>query len=500
MARHVVMLHGWSATSKSMGELAAFVASLGRKTHDVHLGDYLSMQDDVRVEDAAKRMQAVLKDLLAAGTLKAPFDLIVHSTGALVARRWLVRFFPDGDAPVRNLVMLAPANFGSKLAKLGRSMAARVYKTLFGDAKGFETGTEMLHALELASPFQWDLAQADLLAPPGAAAASSVYSETGVRPFVIAGVQPLSDMPHFASEPGSDSTVRVASANLDALGFTIDFTGPPSRVGEPLITRWPSRHGMSFPFAAVADRDHLSILYPMNGESGAVRKKRESAAVQGSPMRGQLAALIKQALETETPAQYRAAADLWRQVSELTAGLAINDPGRVALFGRDEPGAVWFHQYYTVIVRARDDHGGPVGDYFVSFVSRPSGGPQLAANARWTLEDDAFHQKVLRHVHANTRRPDLRCFHIDRNALFEDFYPRIRGDRPEALYAMFTAETRGDKVAFFTKDQKEGRGLVKLHDQANPEERRLERWKTHLVDVIIPRVPDDDVFAAAPFG
>ncbi len=66
--------------------------------------------------------------------------------------------------------MLAPANFGSALAHKGRSMLGRVFK---GWKTGFETGEEMLYALELASPFQWDLAQADLFVPEGKTPQSS---------------------------------------------------------------------------------------------------------------------------------------------------------------------------------------------------------------------------------------------------------------------------------------------------------------------------------------
>jgi hypothetical protein len=488
MARPVVLLHGWSATSESMAELAGFVRGEGRQPVPIHLGDYVSMQNDVRVDDAAKRMHAVVLSRIGSGALAAPFDLIVHSTGALVARRWLSRFFPRGEAPVRSFVMLAPANFGSRLATLGRSMLTRVFKTLVGDAKGFETGAEMLHALELASAFQWDLAAADVLAPPGVAAPPSVYSAAGVRPFVIVGALQPPGTPSFASEPGSDGVVRIAGANLNAQAVTVDFTdGAP----EPRITPWSVRSSLEFPFAVVPDRDHLSIVHPLNG-AGA-RKARGSASSDPA-VRDQLASLIGEALAVDSPSAYAAVGARWRAISETTAALAFDEAERRRLLGRRDPGAAAFHHHYMLVTRVRDDHGAPVEDYFVSFTSAAKNAP-VAAGSRWRAEEDAFHDKALRHVHVNVRRRELRCFHIDRNALFEDFYPAIGLRRVKALHALVTAEASGDKIAYFAKDQRAGSGLIKLHDEGDePGKRWLKRWTPHLLDIVAPRVPDDDVF------
>jgi hypothetical protein len=494
MARPVVLLHGWSATSRSMAELAAFVRGVGREAVPIRLGDYLSMRDDVRVEDAAKRMHAVVMARVASGELAAPFDLIVHSAGALVARRWLARYFPKGDAPVSSFVMLAPANFGSRLATLGRSMAARVCKTVFGDAKGFETGSEMLHALELASSFQWELAVTDLLAPPHSLRRTSVYGADGVRPFVVTGVQPLPDSPSFVSEPGSDGVVRVAAANLNAVGATIDFARGPSGPAEPVVTPWRARHGLEIPFAVVPDRDHLSILHPMNGASGTMKKKRQSASSDPT-VRGQLASLLREALDVDSPAAYAALATRWRLVSEATAALALDEAERRRQFGRRDPGADYFHQHYMLVTRVRDDHGAPVEDYFVSFMSAAREPAAVAPDAAWRADEAAFHGKALRHVHANRRRGELRCLHIDRNALFEAFYPAVSPRRVKALHALITAEAAGDKVGYFAKDQRSGRGLVKLHEEeADPAKRWLKRSTPHLLDIIAPRLPDDDVF------
>jgi len=168
------------------------------------------MDDDVRVEDVGKRMESVIRAAIAANQLTVPFDLIVHSTGGLVAREWLSRFYPDGgNAPVKRVIMLAPANFGSRLASLGKSMIGRVI--------------------------------------------------VGSRPYA-------SELRQIVNENGSDGTVRCAAANLNAVGMTVDFSVD---ANNPEVRPWSWRSGQAqFPFAVLPDRDHSSIHEPLEA-SGA---------------------------------------------------------------------------------------------------------------------------------------------------------------------------------------------------------------------------------------
>ncbi len=160
----VVILHGWSDTSDSFAPLANFLEDRDFRVLDLFLADYLSMDDDVSIEDAAKAMQSAVEARIASAELKPPFDLIVHSTGGLVARTWLAAYcagMKPAQMPVQRLVMIAPANFGSALADVGQTILGRVVK---GWDHGFHTGKLMLDGLALGSPFQWDLAARDLFA------------------------------------------------------------------------------------------------------------------------------------------------------------------------------------------------------------------------------------------------------------------------------------------------------------------------------------------------
>ncbi|AGA32455.1 hypothetical protein TVNIR_0762 [Thioalkalivibrio nitratireducens DSM 14787] len=54
--------------------------------------------------------------------------VVVHLTSALIVRDWLSRYFAVDASPVKHLVMLAPASFGSSLAHMGRSVLGRAMK------------------------------------------------------------------------------------------------------------------------------------------------------------------------------------------------------------------------------------------------------------------------------------------------------------------------------------------------------------------------------------
>ena len=256
MPAQVAIIHGWSDSSKSFHDLRDFLLANGYEATQIWLSDYISLDDDVRVEDVAKRMHSVIQAALDAGKLTAPFDMVVHSTGALVAREWISRHFPDGaGAPVKRLIMLAPANFGSRLASLGKSMIGRIAK---GWNNWLQTGAEMLSALELASPYQWDLARRDLL--DAQANGTGPYGRGKIWPFTIIGTRPYpTGLRQIVNENGADGTVRAAAANLNAVGMTVDFSANPE---DPQVTAWHQRSDVQFPFAILPDRDHSSIHEP----------------------------------------------------------------------------------------------------------------------------------------------------------------------------------------------------------------------------------------------
>lgn len=481
--RQVVILHGWSDTSKSFRGMAEFLKESGIRPVPLWLGDYPSMSDHVRIEDVVQRMHKVLVGDDRMPGLDESFDMIVHSTGGLVARKWISTFYPDGQGcPVKRLIMVAPANFGSKLASSGKSPLGRVFK---GFSHGGEVGQEILDSLELASDFLWDLAQEDLFASEGESSdgAASPYGPDGVWPFVITGSHPyLSGFRQVVNEDGSDGTIRVAAANLNSYGVTVDLRRQEGDAG--YIRPWPLRHAalqtykqdgrarQLFAFAALPDRDHSTITDP-----GKDYLARTDAAGSALPD------LFREALACGTFVEYQAVASRWEGISEQTHRLArMTEDERKALFPKDykKLKPEYFHQYFQIIVRVVDDQDYPVDDFYLEFFNGDARGKGGAIT---------FHRDVLSHVHPGVG--ETRCFYIDRTDMMDRFYAALSGRAVKTLNASVSAAKPGDFVQYFARNV-ESRSIP-AHSLAK-DGRFLRRNCTHFIKIIVPRTQADRTF------
>ncbi|MGI2900602.1 alpha/beta hydrolase [Shewanella algae] len=205
----LVFVHGWSVTStETYGYLPQALAKLADTELEVshlHLGRYISFQDQVKLEDVALAFEAARREVLG----DEAFAVITHSTGAAVIRCWLETFFGAqklAACPVTHMIMLAPANHGSALAQLGKSRLARI-KAWFD---GLEPGQKILDWLELGSLGQAALSKAWL---------NYDFEAARLWPLVLTGESidaSLYDyLNSYTAEPGSDGVVRVAAANMN---------------------------------------------------------------------------------------------------------------------------------------------------------------------------------------------------------------------------------------------------------------------------------------------
>jgi len=486
--RQVAILHGWSDESDSFKPLAEFLRAQGRDTVSIWLGDYISMEDDVSIEDVGKRMQAVVTELQAKGELDATFDLIVHSTGGLVAREWLSSYFGTADSlpPVKRLVMLAPANYGSRLARTGKTFLGRVFKG--GFKNHFSTGTRMLNALELGSAFQWKLVAKDMLVPPDVQDDGfRIYGEKRVLPFVIVGSRGYHDFPRsIVDEDGSDGTVRVSAANLNVYGATIDLSLPTAERGPPeeWIQPWTQRFAEPIPLAVLPDRHHSSVINPGVDDDG---------ADLGVP--AQLGVLILQALNCAGLADYRSLQSQWAAVSDGTANIRNQSMQDGVLKNGAKPDE--YHQYVQVNVQVVDDHGDGVGDYMIEFSSNPA----------MSLDDATayFQQEVLKRVDVNSVNPASRTLYLDFTDWIGKYYQRSQEKR---LLMRLSAAQLGKNIAYFTKP--DGETFSGSEQIASPDLIQVDhgteagRWirpnTTHFVKFIVPRLPADRVFRLTKFN
>lgn len=216
----LVFVHGWSVTNTDTygglpKRLQAEASRAGMEVvlKEIFLGRYISFHDEVRLPDISRAFASAIEDQLA-GVLKdgTRFVCITHSTGGPVIRDWWHRYYQDvpasGVCPMSHLIMLAPANYGSALAQLGKGRLSRM-KSWFG---GVEPGQGVLDWLELGSAESWELNTAWI------GSDGSQIGARGVFPFVLTGQSIdraiYDNLNTYTGECGSDGVVRVAGANL----------------------------------------------------------------------------------------------------------------------------------------------------------------------------------------------------------------------------------------------------------------------------------------------
>jgi len=324
----VILLHGWNGSSESLRGVANWLRQQGVDSVDIHLGDYLSLNDELTLRD----LGFAFRRALAAKNIsqdRHSFNLVVHSTGGLVAREYL-RQVCDGDVektPIQHLCMLAPANFGSPLAKIGKSMRGRLFFGWGWDHLG-ETGTRILNCLELASPYTWELAEDDLFD-----ARFPVFSPENTLLTVMVGTNGYTGPRSIVNENGSDGTVRVSTANLNAHLFRFDLAEPT----QPTLTE--VKRNFDKAAFAVFHRTHGSILDPtIANQQPLWTDTLWKALTIGSQ---------------QYPDHIRACDAIAAQTFQ--EGLAANtNPD-------------WYHKYMHVVFRVQDQYGQPVTDYFVEF-------------------------------------------------------------------------------------------------------------------------------------
>ncbi|MDE0099313.1 MAG: hypothetical protein OXM87_06850 [Truepera sp.] len=344
--RPIVIVHGWRDTSGRFEPLAKLLqAKLGCHISIISLANYISMDDEIRFDDLATAMQTAWKRH-GLPTQKGSVDAIVHSTGGLVIRDWLQRHYLPKSAPIKHLVMLAPANFGSPLAHKGRSLRNRALLGFIDKRPGgerFETGTHILKGLELASPYTWHLANRDRFGPAG-----TMYQPGNVLCTVLVGNKGFRGIKAIANEDGSDGTVRLSTANMDCVRIKAEFPAYPNVVGHD-VTYDLERSSGSTAFGVMDGHNHLSItLSHREGKSLAwIERKTKSDSA--------LFAHIVKAL-TVTNTEFGAWRDRLAECNEALLSKAVRRG--------DEK-----HGFQNTVVHVEDQYGVGVDDYRSLYVN-----------------------------------------------------------------------------------------------------------------------------------
>jgi hypothetical protein len=261
MPRPLVLIHGYSAEGKDFENLKQALVARGIDTKTIAICNYISLNNEVTIKDIAEGLDRAFRLHPVLGDETQEFDAIVHSTGMLVLRSWLVNAGPPAVNPrlkrLKHLIGLAPATWGSPQAHKGRTWLGALVKGNRQIGPDFlNAGDRVLEGLELGSKFTWDLAHQDLLGP------EPFYDKGPNTPYVAVfiGNSPYDGLASVANDPGTDGTVRWAGCGLNTRKITIDLTRVPVANASRLsITPWANDR-LEIPMIPVDARNHGTLI------------------------------------------------------------------------------------------------------------------------------------------------------------------------------------------------------------------------------------------------
>lgn len=367
-SRTVVLLHGWSVHhTDTYGGLPEQLARFGTgdgtplDLREIRLGRYISFRDEVRMPDLVRALESAVRtelaDLIAASQR---FVVITHSTGGPLAREWWARYYgSSGDAcPMSHLIMLAPANFGSALAQLGKGKVGQL-KAL---ASSIEPGQGVLDWLELGSPESWALNERWIRRQFKTNATAPVYQA------VITGQtidRKLYDFVNsYTGELGSDGVVRVAAANLNATLLRLEQD---AATGTVQPTELPLRVRPQKVYQSARTAFRLLPGAAHSGEDiGIMRAIKPDAAEPAS-----LVQLIQRVVSVENDAQYESLCSDFDAESQEVFDFERCELERVRLM----PDRKYIHDAMSMLIfRVSDSDGAPVTDFDL-LLTGPEGDP-----------------------------------------------------------------------------------------------------------------------------
>lgn len=333
----LIFVHGWSVThTNTYGDLPRSLSAHGADhgltidIEHIHLGKYVSFDDEVSIDDIARAFDYALRQLPGNDPIQ-PFSCITHSTGGPVIRHWIDKYYGARklkQLPLQHAIMLAPANHGSSLAILGKARVGRL-KAWFNRV---EPGQRVLDWLCLGSEGQWQLNEAWLNYNP---------VTHGFYPFVLTGQgidKKLYDfLNSYLVENGSDGVVRVAGANLNYRLLSLEQEGGHDAKNSPsrltYNARKPVRHSKTTALGVFSCFSHsqkkMGIL--------CVDKKQSTHPL--------IVHEILKCLSVNSADRYQQRTD---ELAMLTAQEQLKAP-----VGKDHP----VGRYSMLVFRIRDDAG-----------------------------------------------------------------------------------------------------------------------------------------------
>jgi hypothetical protein len=485
----ILLIHGYSsegADTQAPDIYKGFIRELrqlfgAHAVTELDLSRWISLNDGICIDDVSFAMDRALNSdyphLLASG-----FNVVIHSTGALVVRNWIKKFSPK-PSPIINLVHLAGANFGSGLAHIGQGQLARWGRKLF---VGTGCGNRVLDELEFGSWKTMDLHLHFLNE------GSRMYEDYGVQEFCIIGSQipkPMRVIPiRYVREDSSDSTVRVSGCNLNFNHVSIKPTKEARALSHDKLGRLVQNRRAGKAVSAnfydldeketklTGDPEHREIPFTIPYEIA--HSGDDMGIVTGKKNRAPLLKLVRMALETD-PAEPGAYAHVAAEFEKAKAKVFADIAKRKGWLDWN------LHEQYEghaqLIFRIRDQEGLPVEHFDIYMNSEKENDKQE------TFAD------MIEHRHGNKHDKGTLTFYLRTQE-----YSKRRKKNPwkERLdnIAPLDLEITGNEPL------SDDISYVPLRVHLSPDQLRaqLKSFQTTIVDVVLLRVPSSKVFNITP--
>ncbi|MFV0590216.1 MAG: esterase/lipase family protein [Draconibacterium sp.] len=363
---NLVFVHGYSVTNlNTYGELPLRLKAEGAarnfeiEVEEIHLGQYISFDDEVQLDDISRAFETAVNEQLAhLLTANERFVCITHSTGGPLVRNWWSTYYyhkPGSTCPMSHLIMLAPANFGSALAQLGKGRISRLKSWI----EGIEPGQQVLNWLELGSAAAWNLNLEWINAETTAIDSDTVF------PFVLTGQSIdrkfYDNLNTYTGELGSDGVIRVAAANLNGQYIKL-VQGTTAADADKLLIE-VFRQAPETAFRIIAGKSHSGT------EMGIMAsvKKRLNDTKSKATVRA-----IFDCINVTSKTEYDA---LYARFSDETKNVQIKELREIHQ-GTFKRRTYLHHRYSQVIFKVCDAEGNPVSDYDLLFTG-PDNDPNL---------------------------------------------------------------------------------------------------------------------------
>jgi hypothetical protein len=361
----VVFVHGYSVTNlDTYGELPlrlraeAAQNNIDIQVEEIFLGKYISFHDEVHLSDISRAFNIAIQEVIPDGLR---FVCITHSTGGPVIRDWWSRYFTkDVLCPMSHLIMLAPANYGSALAQLGKGKLSRLASWF----NGVEPGQGVLDWLELGSAEAWSLNLEWILNGDKKMVSSNSF------PFVITGQdidrKLYDNLNSYTGELGSDGVMRVAAANLQARYILLSQPKPQkdasgNYTAENLTVKFFTE-AADTPLRVLADTSHSGNEMGIMG-----RVKKDVASTQGA----ETIRAILDCLKVKDINQYNALYTKFADETKTVQEAEKVETEKVLLLNR-----TFIHDKFSMVIfRVTDSENRAVTDFDLLLTAGPNDDP-----------------------------------------------------------------------------------------------------------------------------